>query len=221
MISSISDLLNLLVHAPPPVSPYLAESAPPIPGDLPEGLASVYAVGVRLGWFGAGLTPYGTQDKLLHPSRLKRVEGMIEFAWENQGNWSCRFPARDNDPQVFSNASDSWTGLRQGFRATGISLNHFLITFCLQELVCSCPQLLVLPEDIGQERLKALGFKPLWLSGRDVDDEPTHDFYGWEDGRAFLFRHCHEGLFVGSAVVSGVVARLHQAGVGTVAMRTS
>jgi hypothetical protein len=73
-----------------------------------------------------------TQDALAPASLLKRVDGMVEFAWENQGNWSARCPIGQPDPPVYSNAADVWNTPERGFVVVCESLNHFLTTLCLQ-----------------------------------------------------------------------------------------
>lgn len=64
---------------------------------------------------------------------------MIEFAWENQGNWSARCLAGQADSPVYTNAGDG--GGSSAFEVVRDSLNAFLITLCLQEAVMSAPVL--------------------------------------------------------------------------------
>jgi hypothetical protein len=143
MIKSIEDLTDFLkqFHRSWLVAPELAEHE--LSMDLPPGLRSIYRELGALVEIGsqAGTVyrpPFGAQDRLLPHSRLKRVDGMLEFAWENQGNWSARCFAGQNDPPVYSNARDVWTTDNLGFAQVCDSLNHFLTTLCLQEAVMSC-----------------------------------------------------------------------------------
>jgi len=104
-----------------------------IPTDLPDGLAMVYRELGALVEIEANPSPFATQDALMPLSRLKRVGRMIEFAWENQSNWSARCSPGEPDPAVYSNAADSWNSVRRGFVKVCASLNHFLTTLCLQD----------------------------------------------------------------------------------------
>ena len=75
-----------------------------IPDDLPYGLSRPYIrelgnlVEMESDAASDCKARFGTQDALVPLSRLKRVGGMIEFAWENQGNWSARCLAGQADP---------------------------------------------------------------------------------------------------------------------------
>ena len=108
MIESIADLVAFLKRFhrhwldDPSLDPTL------IPSDLPDGLATIYRELGALVEIEQNPSPFGTQDGLMPLSRLKRVDGMVEFAWENQGNWSARCVAGQSDPPVYSNAADVW-----------------------------------------------------------------------------------------------------------------
>jgi hypothetical protein len=152
-----------------------------IPADLPPGLATIYrelGALVEIDPQGDGRAPFAAQDALVPLSRLRRVDGLIEFAWENQGNWSARCPPGEPDPPVYSNAPDLWHPERRGFVEVCPSLNHFLTTLCLQEAVMSCRNLLALrtgrrPPD----QVLTVSLRPLWLAGIYVNGEPDHHFF--------------------------------------------
>ena len=141
-------------------------------------------------------TPFAAQDALVPLSQLKRVDGgMIEFAWENQGNWSCRCPPGPGDPPVYSNALDVWKSPSMGFQKVCDSLDHFLITLSLQEAVMSAPCLLTLDTSTFDDAL-TIRPEPLWLNGWFVGGEPTHSFYA-VPGHDLLLMH-YAGYWVGS-----------------------
>jgi hypothetical protein len=142
--------------------------------------------------------PFAAQDRLLPPGELEREDGMIGFAWENQGNWSCRCPAGPGDPPVLSDAADLWTGEEEGFVEVCESLDHFLGTLLLQEAVMGCANLYAMAGDPDA----VAGLEPLWLNGKYVFEEPTHDFYGVAGSDLLLMRHAHEGLVLASPTVS-------------------
>src|SRR5262245_58542416 len=125
---------------------------------------------------------------------------MVEFAWENQGNWSCRCPLGPGDPPVYSNASDLWDEDQKGFVEVCGSLDHFVTTLCLREAVMSCRYLYSLPGPLSPDGMPAL--EPLWLGGKYVFEESTHDFFGVVGTDSLLMRHANEGLFVGSPSIS-------------------
>ena len=149
-------------------------------GDLPPGLCQVYR---NLGGFleldeEAGSNPLGAQNVLAHPSDLLRVDGMVEFAFENQGNWSCRCALGEEDPAVYSDATEYWSHPRPGFNLVSQSLNRFLITFCLTEAIFSCEELIVV-QDLAA--VESLCLKALWLDAPYVFEEPFPGFYTSED----------------------------------------
>src|SRR5262245_20213067 len=87
----------------------------PFASELPQPLAAYYAL---LG----GLTrpdckftddwgtnmPVATQDMLAGPTQLRKRGIRIDFAFENQGNWSAGFLVSDaaSDPEVLSDWAD-------------------------------------------------------------------------------------------------------------------
>jgi hypothetical protein len=199
MIANIHDLVAYLraFHRPWSEEPGLDGAL--IPDDLPDGLALIYR---ELGSLvemeptpGEHRTPFAAQDALMPLSRLKRIDGMVEFAWENQGNWSCRCPLGRGDPPVCSNAADVWESERRGFQKVCDSLSHFLTTLCLQEAVMSAPCLLAV-EDGPLEEVLAVPCKPLWLDGYYVSGEPTHSFYEAPGREALVMDYA--GVWLGS-----------------------
>jgi hypothetical protein len=198
MIESIDDLVAFLrqFHRGWLEVPALDPSL--VPPDVPEGLATIYR---ELGALveiedDRSRAPFASQDCLMPLSRLKRVDGMLVFAWENQGNWSCCCQAGELDPPVYSNAADAWNEEQRGFVVVCKSLNHFLITLCLQEALYSCRNLVAVkgdpePKDVITERLE-----PLWLGGRYVNAEPSHDFLVTSDHEVIVMNYA--GVWVGS-----------------------
>jgi hypothetical protein len=173
-----------------------------VPADLPEGLAIIYRelgalVEIQLGPDGDWRAPFATQDALTPVNRLKRVDGMVEFAWENQGNWSARCPVGQPDPPVYSNAADSWSDAQRGFVVVCESLNHFLITLCLQEAVMSCRNLIDLNTELPPDRALAVPLEPLWGNGYYVAGEPDHHYFASPE-RDVLVMDCSNGVFAGS-----------------------
>ncbi|GAA4433984.1 hypothetical protein GCM10023155_30680 [Bremerella cremea] len=196
MISNIEDLVAFLHEFHAPWGEH--RPSPDIPDNLPRALTILYAE------FGNLIDmdphdpriPFATQDGLMPANRLQYIDGMCEFAWENQGNWSCRFPIDGDDPPVFSNSRDVWEeGPPKGFVQACDSLEHFLITLCLQEAVMSCPKLIACNgQDVGSIfRSPPI---PLWMDGIYVDGEPSHDFYMYE-GSKMLIMNCGT-VWVGS-----------------------
>ena len=214
MIASIADLVAFLKRFhrhwldDPALDPAL------IPADLPPPLATVYRELGALVEIGHGpdndwQAPFATQDALMPLSRLKRVEGMVEFAWENQGNWSARCPVGQPDPPVYSNAADSWDTVRRGFVVACDSLAHFLTTLCLQEAVMGSGNLVALHTDKPAAEVLAVPLEPLWLNGYYVAGEPDHHFFVSTDRDVLVMDWA--GVWVGSP--SHTVAELVVQGV--------
>ena len=212
MIASIADLVAFLkvFHRhwldDPSLDPRL------IPADLPPGMATIYRelgalVETEQGRDNDWRTPFATQDALMPLSRLQRVEGMVEFAWENQGNWSARCPVGQPDPAVYCNAAEVWETVPRGFVVVCESLNHFLTTLCLQEAVMGCRNLVALHTDQPAEQVLTVPLQPLWLNGCYVTGEPDHQFYVAPEREVLIMDWA--GLWVGSPVhnVADVVAR--------------
>ena len=211
MITSIADLVAFLKHFhrywlhDPALDPTL------IPTDLPTGLATIYRElgalieieqGPENDWGG----PFATQDALVPLRRLKRVQGMLEFAWENQGNWSARCPIGPPDPPVYSNAADLWSEARRGFVIVCASLNHFLTTLCLQEAVMGCRNLVALDTDQPPDQVLCVPLRPLWLNGYYVAGEPDHQFFVSPEQDMLVMDWA--GIWVGSPVkkLAGLLA---------------
>lgn len=176
------------------VEPGLSEAS--IPAELPDALASLYRdlgalVALRPG-IEEGCPPFSAQDQLVPLAGLKKIDGMLEFAWENQGNWSCRCPLEQGDPPVYCNVDDP-----HGFIQVCSSLSHFLTTLSLQEAVMSSPWLASLDAPAA-EALK-VPLNPLWLRGHYVFSEPSHDFYEMNVGSASMILMETQGmLFLGA-----------------------
>jgi hypothetical protein len=203
MIKSIADLVSFLrrFHSHLGVEPSTPEGL--IPADLPASLATIYRdVGglVELDHVKQGLAPFGAQDRLVPISRLKKVNGMFEFAWENQGNWSARCSPGPGNPPVYSNAPDLWNVEQRGFVQLRASLEQFLTTLCLQEAVLSCRDLLQVVDGPSPTEILDTPPRPLWTNGCYVADQPDHNFWHLEEGNIVVMEHS-EGLMVGSPSV--------------------
>jgi hypothetical protein len=202
VIATIQDLIVYLTeyHSPLKRSPALDPAA--VPKDLPKPLHQVYCglggliemerSDVRSG----GREPFAAQDALVRPCELKRMEGMVEFAWENQGCWSCRTPLEQDDPPVYSDAGDCYYQ-RPGFLEVCASLSHFLITLSLQEAVMSAPILLAV-ENSPAADVVARALRPLWLNGKYVFDEPTHNFFDVAGDDILVMEHLELGVWLAS-----------------------
>lgn len=187
MIHSIEDLVVFLkrFHKRWPEPHGL--DATLIPADLPPGLAMLYRE------FGALIeqmpTPFNQQNYLVPLREIKRVDGMVEFACENQWVWTCRCALGEVDPPVYlfqeldevDIATITDAEILKSFAPKIIcpSLNHFLITFCLNEAVYSSGGLraTVSKKDAIE---KALTYKltPIWLNASLVDTTPGYIYEG-------------------------------------------
>jgi hypothetical protein len=212
VINSIEDLVAFLKRFhrhwldDPTLDPAL------IPADLPPGLAMIYRelgalVEIECGPDNDWRAPFAAQDNLMPVSGLKRVDGMVEFAWENQGNWSARFPIGQADPPVYSNAADVWDTPARGFVVVCESLNHFLTTLCLQEAVMGCRNLVALRTERPPDQALTVPLQPLWLGGYYVNSVPDHDIFALLDEDVLVMDWA--GLWVGSPThkVDDLVAR--------------
>lgn len=124
MIATIEDLIAYLTeyHKPLKRSPALDPAV--VSKDLPKPLNQIYCglggliemdrSSIRSG----GRAPFAAQDSLVAPRELKRVDGMVEFAWENQGCWSCRTPLeRDDTHRYFPTQAIATTSALAFFRS--------------------------------------------------------------------------------------------------------
>ena len=204
MIASTADLVAFLkvFHRRWLADPSL--DAALIPPDLPPPLATVYRELGALTEIAPG--PFATQDGLVPPGRLKRLGGMVEFAWENSGNWSARCPLGQADPPVYSAAADIWETPRRGFVVVCDSLAHFLTTLCLQEAVMSCRNLVNINSTRPPAELLTVPLEPLWLGGRYVDGRADHHFWVSPDREVLVMDWA--GVWVGSPsrAVAGLLA---------------
>jgi hypothetical protein len=184
MIKSIDDLIVLLKYFRRNLLP--DSSLPPegIPAYLPEGLTKIHREFGRL----CGVehpNSFGLQDKLAHVSQLQQIDGMVKFCWENQAVWSARCLINQKDPPVYSDHSDYGNGwnIEGDFVVVCESLNHFLITFCLQEAVFGSRNFARVDnaDNILETIVDRENFKPLWLDGKYVYSDWLSDFYISED----------------------------------------
>jgi uncharacterized protein (TIGR02996 family) len=168
-ITSIETLIQFLreFHRHWMDDPVLDAAA--IPLDLPYGLMSLYRELGALFEFRRGRGPFNTQDSLSSPSQLQEIGGMVAFASENQGNWSCRYVKQSVDPPVYTDSNNEGE-----FAKVCDSLIHFLTTICLQEAVMSAPCLLSLEGSL--EDCFGATLTPIWLGGRFAYEQPSN-FY--------------------------------------------
>ena len=201
MINGIDDAVEFLREFHRGLHPHPGIDSAAIPKDLPYGLNRIYhelgnLIEIEPTAANDYTVPFGTQDALMSLSRLKRVNGMIEFAWENQGNWSARCAAGQADPPVYTNAGDG--GGSSVFEVVCDSLNAFLITLCLQEAVMSAPILYFVHGPVSDAFMPTL--PPLWLEGpcavRDCRADffclPKEDLLVMGDGPVWLASHSAE-----------------------------
>jgi hypothetical protein len=202
VIRTIQDLITYLAeyHKPLERSPALDPST--VPQELPSALREVYCgLGAliemeRSEIRSGGRAPFAAQDTLVPLRKLERVDGMVEFVWENQGCWSCRTPLDQEDPPVYSDAGDCYYE-SPGFLKVCDQLSHFLITLSLQEAVMSSPVLLALENDsVGDVVAPAL--RPLWLDGKYVFNGPTHSIFDVPGHDVLIMQHLEIGIWVAS-----------------------
>ena len=110
---------------------------------LPDPLRRLHAFAGR--WPAREPFPDGTerralaiQDSLVPASRLKKLEdGKVVFLHENQGVWSCGTRPEGSDPPVWvAGELNEDVGYGGKWGLVDRSLSRFLVTFCLQEMVC-------------------------------------------------------------------------------------
>ena len=147
-----------------------------------------------------GRQPLNTQDGLVRVEVLAdRDDGMITFAWENQGNWTARCEVNKNDPPVYSDAPTLVGGDVAGFTEVCPSLNHFLTTLCLQEAMFSSGHVVAIESPIAAERVARIPLEPLWLNGPYAYGNPDYHFFTTPD-RDALIADLGGSLWVGSSV---------------------
>lgn len=168
MIHTIDDAIALLrrYHRYAHPSPGIRASS--VPNDLPYGLWRVYGelgalIGMELIEKHEKRYLFGTQDRLVPVSRIKRIGGWIEFAYENQGNWAARCAAWTHDPPVLTNAGEMGEGSDE-FELVCDSLNEFLITLCLRETIMSSPVVFFI-RDVKVADVFSVPLDALWLHG--------------------------------------------------------
>jgi hypothetical protein len=177
MIESIDDLIVFLKH----FHRNLLEdpSLPPeqIPDDLPEGLAKIYRELGSLVNISQRPSPFGTQDILIPITKLQRIDGMVKFCWENQVVWSAYCSVNKKDPPVYLSE------FAENFEFVCDSLNHFLITLCLQEAALGSHNVAqVNGTDNNLDAIKEKEkFQPLWLNGQYAYSDWLRNFYISED----------------------------------------
>lgn len=219
MIRTIVDLVAFLKHYHRDWLDDPSLDSAMIPADLPDGLAAIYRelgglVELNFTREGERQWPFASQDCLVALSQLKRVDGMIEFSWENQGNWSARCAAGSGDPPVYSDAQDVWDERQRGFIVVCESLNNFLTTLCLQEAVFASRNLISLRSNVPVDQVLTIPVQPLWLDGCYVYETPSHQFFASADREILIMDGA--GAWIGSP--TRAVADLVRPGINFMAM---
>lgn len=191
-ITAIEDLVYYLreFHKSWPGVPEL--DAASLPQDLPYGLALIYReLG---GLIRGGRNPFSAQDSLASPGQIRREGNMLNFAWENQGNWLswCHAGSEDADPPVYQ------AGFQRPPRKTRVSLNHFLTTLCLQEAVMSAPCGASLEKGYRLGEVVGAACRPLWLHGWLASDMPYYNFFDVPGQDLLIMDFEGEWLMLGS-----------------------
>jgi hypothetical protein len=196
MIGSIDSLVAFLkqFHRGWVDDPRLESSS--VPPDVPDALATIYRELGALVEIEHRRAPFASQDCLMPLSQLQRVDNRLVFCCENQGNWTCRCRVGEKDPPVYSNSNGLWHKEQRGFVIVCDSLNHFLVTLCLQEALYSCRNLVALKGEPEIEDAIVGRLEPLWLDGWYVDGEPSHDFFATPDREVIVMEHA--GVWIGS-----------------------
>ncbi len=157
---------------------------------LPASLKKLYQ---HFGqWIKAGDRAFSTQDSLVFVQTGYEVwgEGYLNIMHENQGVWKAFLKRSDcvegKEPLVYIDTTNSEP---DGMVAKALQkdLEHFLISFCLQEALFSAPYLWAvdypLPETEFQETVS-----PIWLDGFIYPSKkPSHDFHITKDDSTLLF----------------------------------
>jgi hypothetical protein len=116
------------------------------------------------------------QDCLLGIENLKRKNGRITFLIENQGTWTCEVDENNDESPVYCDSLEVYDSYLEGHQIICKSLSHFLVTFCLQELVMGSKYVGIIEAESEEELVKS-DLQALWLNGFYVFKEPTHSFY--------------------------------------------
>lgn len=153
-----------------------------VPDFLPQPLREIYLYAGK--WpnprLDAGLYLFQGQDILMDVENLERKNGRVFFLMENQSNWTCEVEEYNNESPIYCDAAEIWDENASGHEIVCKSLSHFLVTFCLQELVLSSNYVGTVDNNIKiQEIIKSS--EPLWLNGIYVSKEPTHSFYIYDN----------------------------------------
>lgn len=157
-----------------------------VPKNLPNPLREIYLFAGNWPhprdnddkYFMPGKQPriFQEQDCLLGVGNLERKNGRTVFMVENQRNWTCEIDENDDASPVYCDASTLYDATVTGHEVVCESLSHFLVTFCLQELVMSSEHVGTFVAESEQELVKG-DLEPVWLNGFYVFKEPTHSFY--------------------------------------------
>jgi hypothetical protein len=200
VITTIQELIAYLVEYHKPLNRCPAVDPVVVPEDLPKPLRQIYC-GLggliemeRSDIHSGGRRPFAAQDVLVKVDELERMDGMVEFAWENQGCWSCRTPLEQDDAPVYSDAGECYYE-RPGFLEVCNKLSHFLITLSLQEAVMSAPVVLAVENKSAADAVKA-PLRPLWLNGKYVFDVPTHHFFDVPGHDVLVMEHLELGIWM-------------------------
>lgn len=142
MIRQFADLSLFLHDWYDVVQPRLALSDCSTPVPVAKPLLDIWGLVGRLTvgsdeWRRIGTrSPLACQDGFAAPQFVRETDGRVDFAFENQGNWSAGYRTDDlsPDPEILSN----WIDMEErnaGYVRVGTKLSEFITTIILAETV--------------------------------------------------------------------------------------
>ncbi len=192
---SIENLKQFIMEWAGPALTEYGLSEGEVPRSLPKPLRDLYLFAGNWPhqrdnndcYFRPGKEPriFQEQDGLYGVNNLESNNGRIKFIYENQENWTCEVEEGNDESPVYCDAAALWDSNVKGHELVCESLPHFLVTFCLQELVMSSKHLGTIKVDSEHELVRTK-LEPVWLEGFYVFKEPTHSLYICEQSLLIL-----------------------------------